>query len=236
MKVGTPSYDKIQVIKERVADLDNGVKLIDDILGIAAQPGRQLGAVGGVKRGVREIFRIGGDVSSLVPGAEPALKGLADLSNRMLQQDIDASRVDPDVAASILSAGDPAVDAKAMEARLQYLNARMLKGPDQRLNVQDVAAAKESSRLFGMRSEQTVVQNLLVLRNMMTQSRQSLQKSANFKEQPETPKPGLGEHGAVAGQQAAPKELPRVANDADYDKLKSGEHFIDPEGNERIKP
>jgi hypothetical protein len=230
MPVGKPTYDNVRLVKERLGEMAEGVTMIDDLLGFAAKPGQQLGMRAGIERSVREFFRVGGDVAGVIPGADPAVRGIADLANRMIQQDVASGNYNPEVVSYITSLGDPATDAKALEGSLQYLNAKLRKGPDSRLTVTDVENAKAESTLFGLKSEQTVRQNLLQLRTRLVRYSEMLGKSANIGTPEEQPAPGVED---LTGK------VPRLSKenaDAEYAKLPSGTKFIDPDGKERIKP
>jgi hypothetical protein len=230
MPVGKPTYDNVRLVKERLGEMAEGVTMIDDLLGFAAKPGQQLGMRAGIERSVREFFRVGGDVAGVIPGADPAVRGIADLANRMIQQDVASGNYNPEVVSYITSLGDPATDAKALEGSLQYLNAKLRKGPDSRLTVTDVENAKAESTLFGLKSEQTVRQNLLQLRTRLVRYSEMLSKSANIGTPEEQPAPGVED---LTGK------IPRLSKenaDAEYAKLPSGTKFIDPDGKERIKP
>jgi hypothetical protein len=232
--VGKRSDSDAVNINQRVAEMDTGVKVVDSMLGIAGQPGPQLGRAGGIVGWAKEFVRVGRDLGSISPAMREQIGSLTKLADGMIQRDLSADGIDPELASSLIM-GDPTVDAKAAENRLAYMYARLLQGDGKILKDAVESARSSVSLLKG--SEQTVVQNLLNLRRAFTTSRQALQKSSGLTVKPEQEKPNLGEYEKEKPAAAAPTgELPRVANDADYEALPSGAEFIDPNGKRRRKP
>jgi hypothetical protein len=235
---GKPSYGDMQGINSRVAEMDTGVKIIDQMLGVTGQEGPQLGRAGGVIGFAKEFLRVGRDLASLAPAVREPINQLTKVADSMIQRDLNAGNIDPELASSLIL-GDATVDAKAAEARLAYMYARLLQGDGKILKDAVESARASVSLLKG--SEQTVVQNLLNLRQAFVSSRQSLQKSSGLTVKPGQERPNLGEYEPKGTEQgkAAPKakeDVPVVKNDADYEALPSGTRFIDPNGQERIKP
>jgi hypothetical protein len=183
----------------------------------------------------KEFLRVGRDLASLAPAVREPINQLTKVADSMIQRDLNAGNIDPELASSLIL-GDATVDAKAAEARLAYMYARLLQGDGKILKDAVESARASVSLLKG--SEQTVVQNLLNLRQAFVSSRQSLQKSSGLTVKPGQERPNLGEY-EPQKPAATQGELPRFTEenaDAEYAKLKSGDHFIGPDGQEYVKP
>ena len=167
---------QVQDNETRLSAFDTGIEDIDRILTLAEAPGAQLGGFAGVKKSVRDFFRLGEDVA--VGGGEElraAFSGIASVADSLITEEVRTGTLDPDVAQ--LLQNTPLSEISGIEGRLAFLVARSLQ-PEGRLLKDAVKTAQKQVNVFSLfKGEESVAESLKEIRRGMVVARNRLRQA-----------------------------------------------------------
>lgn len=179
---------KQQEIKERSDVLQQGIEQVRSLL---ALPKGTFGAGASVKRGVRGVVRVTGELVELGLPDEVIgpLKALAELGSSLIDRAIGQGRLDADTAAEF--ARSDLTEAESVEIQLAFLVANALQ-PDGKLLKDSISSARDIVKLSGLTAEETARERLATVLNILERSQRGLKGSADLSK-------GAGEKPASGG-------------------------------------